>query len=219
MKKDLQKLSTMLGCLMVIATFGMNSAVAADLSKDGGLASTTQGQMDLAQAQGRATLTVEDMKTLLGVDSRDPSSQGTRKQEASASAHSIKVRLNKGEKARMAADLQKIEMERVRLESELQAELQGKVAKVRAERRQIQASRMNAAPGNEQNFSRQLFDSLLVEANLEARAQKSLADFDRKNAVSVEYVQAGSARQVEKIWIGSAVVWASAKTDSVLAAR
>jgi hypothetical protein len=211
MKKDLLMLSKKLGCLMVVATFGMNISVAHAVSNE--------SHTEVAQAQGRALLTVEDMKTLLGVDSRDPSSQGTRKQEATASAHPIHVSLNEGEKARVARDLSKIEIERVRIEAELQAQLDSKIATVRAERRQIQAQRLNAAGANEQKLSRQLFDSLLVEANLEARAKNTLADFDRKNAVSVDYVQAGNTRQVEKIWIGGAVVWSSPVSDKIIAAR
>lgn len=189
------------------------------LSSAQSLNAQAEGLQAEVPAQGRATLTTEDLQTLLGIKSRDPSSQvQMQEQDAVASAPIFNVNMTGEEKARIAKALSKLSVERAQLAQKLESEKAAQVKELRQQRRNIQISRTRTSEDNA-SLGQNLFSSLLAEANAEAGVDSALANFDQNNAVEIQFaVKADGSREVSVIKVGSQQVWADASM-SVVAAR
>jgi hypothetical protein len=200
MKKELQKTARLLSkAALVFATLS-----AAQLS----MASEAQGLQVEVPVHGRATLTVEDLQTLLGIQTRDPSSQAQmQQQDAVASAPIFQVQLSDAERKGVARIIQKLKMERMELAQKLEKEKADQVEKLRTERRKIQISRTRSSEENS-SLGQNLFVSLLAEANVEAGMDSALTDFDQKNGVEILFeVDTSGQRKVSAVKISGTTVW------------
>jgi hypothetical protein len=157
---------------------------------------------------GRAVLTAEDLKTLLGLSARDPSSQGLRlKQDALSGDHFFKIQISSSERARLTAQLSRIELARAKLESKLKSETETEIKKLRSERLKIQSGRTTSDEAQDLVLAQKLYSSLISETNLNAQAGEKLAAFDSEHQISIAYLQDGNNRMVSTIEIGQAPVW------------
>jgi hypothetical protein len=172
------------------------------------------GHSDVVGARGRATLTVEDLKTLLGVETRDPSSASRMEakvarseQEASDGAYRLIADLSANEKAKLASLIQKIEVEKAELLDRVEKDTKGKTAELRKSRRAIQVSRLGVGESRDSVLGKSLFESLLAEANLQARASNEVASFDSAHRIELDFEERAGARYVQTIHFGGKTVW------------
>jgi len=211
MKKDFQKVSGLLSKVaLVLVTLS---------AATGSFANEAQGLQAEVPAQGRASLTVEDLQTLLGLKTRDPSSQvAVQEQDVLATAPIFQVKMSAAEKALVSKAINSLKMERVKLAKKLEQEKASKVNELRAERRAIQISRTHSTDKNA-SLSQNLFSSLLAEANAEAGVESALSDFDQNNSVELQFaVSADGTRSVLAIKLGSKMLW-NGDSNSMLASR
>lgn len=152
--------------------------------------------MDGLVARG-AELTVTDLKTLLSIQASQEGSQ------------QFQIEASDTERAQLEQIVEQIESDRARfVESEKKA-TETQIAQLRAERRSIQGSRLNADGSGDKKLQKKLFDNLLAEANLKSRLEKRVADFDSERAIKLQYAQADNMRLVKSIAIGGETVWNS----------
>lgn len=211
MKKDFQKVSGLLSKVaLVLVTLS---------AATGSFANEAQGLQAEVPAHGRASLTVEDLQTLLGLKTRDPSSQvAEQQQDVAATAPIFQVKMSAGEKALVSQAINSLKMERVKLAKKLEQEKASKVNELRAERRAIQISRTHSTDKNA-SLSQNLFSSLLAEANAEAGVESALADFDQNNSVELQFaVSAEGTRSISAIKLGTKMLWNGA-SNSMIASR
>ncbi|MEO5666729.1 MAG: hypothetical protein ABIR96_01585 [Bdellovibrionota bacterium] len=212
MKKDFQKKAGLLSKVaLVLVSFSFAQA---------SFASQTQGLQAEVPAHGRANLTVEDLQTLLGLKTRDPSSQvQMQEQDVVASAPIFKFKMSGEEKARIAKAISSLGMERAQLAKKLEQAKMTQVEALRASRRKIQISRTRSVEGDS-SLSQNLFTSLLAEANAEAGVDSALSDFDQNNTVEVQFsANTEGSRSISAIKLGSKVLWSDAASDAMVASR
>ncbi len=161
-------------------------------------------------AQGRAFLTAEDLQTLLGIKSRDPSSQEAQQsQEVTAVAPSFYFSLSDSEKIEVTKVINRVRSERIKLEQELKTSSESEKAKLRNQRKQIQMSRIKAGEEGHTKLGRALFASLLAEANTEAGVQEALKNFDEKHQIEIQFVITETGNKIiAAIKLGRDMVWA-----------
>jgi len=212
MKTDFQR---NLGKVVALASLFVS------ISAFAGSESLTTDRLDAAGAHGRATLTVEDLKTLLGVDTRDPSSASRAgaqvarsNQDVSNGASKLLVKLSDQEKATMAKLIQQIEIQKAELVARVKNETDSKKAALRKSRQEIQHSRLAVGKDKDSALGKNLFESLLAEANLEAHASNSVVDFDVAHMIQLEFEERAEGRLVQNISFGGKTVW-SDKTFSI----
>jgi hypothetical protein len=212
MKKEFQKTAGLLSKVaLVLATLS-----AAQVT----FANEANGLQAEVPAQGRASLTVEDLQTLLGLKTRDPSSQvQMQEQDVLASAPTFQIKMTGEEKARISKAISTLRMERVALAKKLEKSKAEEVNELRAKRRNIQISRTRSSE-EDSSLGQNLFSSLLAEANAEAGVGSALSDFDHNNAVEIQFAaQADGSREVSAIKLGNRVVWTETLNNSVVASR
>jgi hypothetical protein len=164
---------------------------------------------------GRANLTVEDLKTLLGQSARDPSSQAwAQEQDVTAPANPLKITLDSSSARRLARVLAELEIKRIEFERKVMQESEAEIEKLRDARKKIQNSRMSSSEAKDGKLSRELFDSFLSEANSKARIEKALREFDQEHMVSIDFVENADSKSVEKIFIGGEMAWSAAEQRS-----
>jgi|GEM_PF-2363859 len=222
MKTDLQKMIGDLSKVALVAGF-LFSALASSQCFATGTSTEAEQVMELqaeVPAQGRATLTAEDLQTLLGLKSRDPSSKGlNQKQDVSDSAATFNVSISSKEKARIIHALRELEIERSAYKTELEDLRAAEINTLRDTRRKIQLSRTHAVK-EDTRLGRDLFNSLLAEANAEASVEESLKQFDAENAIEIQFsLSKQGERAVAAIKLGSKLVWETQQGDSMLAKR
>lgn len=205
-KTELRVSRAMLSVAVVAAIFAQSPKASAS-SKDGAALPVQQVQQDAA-AQGRAYLTIEDLKTLLGMTARDPSAVESRSnKEASTGSYSFIVSLSAQEKVALENKIHKIEAQRAELSSKVEKEVAVQKADLKQQRRALQVSRLGAGQKNDETLGRSIFESVLKEANVEARLTSALEDFDNSHLVNIDFHAMDDARVVETIAIGETTVW------------
>jgi hypothetical protein len=224
MKKDPQKIVRNLSKLALVGGF-LFSAQYTEQSFAMDAKETIQELQVEVPAQGRATLTVEDLQTLLGLKARDPSSKGlTQTQDVAGSAATFHISLfhialTNQEKARVIQALRQLKIERSRYQKEVEVLSQAEINTLRAQRRQIQLSRTHALK-EDAKLGRDLFDSLLSEANAKASAEEAMKEFDRTHSIEIQYTtSANGERNVGAIKVGSKLIWETFNTESMVAQR
>jgi hypothetical protein len=101
-------------------------------------------------------------------------------------------------------------MKRADLEEELRNSSLEKKAQLREKRRNIQLSRVKTGEEGHQRLGRQLFSSLLAEANAEARVDAALKAFDQQHSVEIQFVVSPEGqKEISAIKIGTDTVWTS----------
>lgn len=212
MKKDFQsivgnlsKVALAAGILFSAQSFAMKAEQVLELQAE-------------VPAQGRATLTVEDLQTLLGLKSRDPSSKGlNQQQDVVDSAATFNMSISEKEKGRIIREISKLSIKRDQLMNELSANADAEVNSLRQKRRAIQLSRTRAA-SDDTKFGRQLFSSLLAESNAKASVNEALKEFDRTHAIEIQYsLNSDGQRNVAAIKLGTQLVWQNTNSDQMLA--
>ncbi len=203
---DLQKIVTkaLLGGIITVTSIAQVWAV--DASKDGASVPV--------MTRGRAVLKVDDLKTLIGFEGRDPSSN--HKREAIEANHSIVLKLNESEKKSLRGKIQAIEMQRLKLEQKLEKMALVEKTKIREKRKQIQLSRISAKSDVDSSLAKGLYKNILEESNLTARHAQVLETFDATHVASVDYTEVSGKRHVNGIAIGSKQVWAAARAQMPL---
>jgi hypothetical protein len=159
---------------------------------------------------GRASLTVEDLKTLLGRKTRDPSSQaGAVKKDVTVPANPLKLTLDSHSVRKLARTLAELEMKRIQFEEQVTTDATNEIEKIRQERRKIQTSRISSTANRDPKLSRDLFDSFLSEANFKAKIEAALRQFDEQHMISIEFLEGADAKTIEAIYIGDQLAWSS----------
>ena len=212
MKKDFQKASGLLSKVALVLVVVSSAQI---------FANQTEGLQAEVPAQGRATLTTEDLQTLLGIKTRDPSSseEQMQEQEALASAPTFDVKISGEEKARIAKALSKVSVERAKLAQKLEEQKAAQVKELRKQRRNIQISRTRSS-NDTTALGQNLFTSLLAEANAEAGVDSALNNFDQNNAVEIQFVvKSDGSREILVIKLGAEFVWNQNASNSMLATR
>ena len=173
------------------------------------------------QAQvGRASLTVDDMKTLLGRETRDPSNEaGTVQTDVAVPANPLKLTLDSKSARKLARTLAELELKRIELEDKLGAESKVEVEKLREARRTIQTSRISSASEKDPQLSRDLFDSFLSEANSKVKIQEALQHFDEQHMITIEFVEANSSKSIEAIYVGEELAWSKVTGNAQVARK
>ena len=211
MKKELQKATLAWAVASVLACGSQLSQ--AQLSSTEGAHSAT--------AKGRAVLTVEDLKTLLGLKTRDPSSASAThsqlNQDDSAGMYSLNIQLSSVERARLTKKVSEIEAAREQLVAKTDQEVAKKKTEIRAKRHKIQSSRTSSAGVSELAASKKLFESLIQEGNLETIKARKLAEFNSANVFVVEFEDSISGREVQSISVGQSKVWTNSSHAKVAA--
>jgi hypothetical protein len=173
------------------------------------------------QAQiGRASLTVEDMKTLLGRKTRDPSNEaGTVKTDVAVPANPLKLTLDSKSVRKLARSLAELEMKRIQLEDKLGEEAKLEIEKLRDARRTIQTSRISSAAEKDPQLSRDLFDSFLSEANSKVKIEEALQQFDEQHMITIEFAENADAKSIEAIYVGDELAWSSNRRNAEVAKK
>jgi len=212
MKKDFQKAAGILSKVALVLA-GLSVAQAS-------FANQAQGLQAEVPAHGRATLTIEDLQTLLGLKTRDPSSQAQMQaQDVLASAPIFQLEMTSEEKARIARELAALKIKRAALAQTLEEQKMAQVNELRAQRRNIQISRTRSGK-EDSSLGKNLFSSLLAEANAEAGVETALSEFDQKNTVEVQYsVSSEGSRSVSAIKLGAKTLWAGVDLPASAIAR
>ncbi len=207
MKKELLK-ARKLG-LLALAFASFSSSQAADSSKDGAHS---------ASVQGRAVFSVEDVKTLLSLGARDPSSDASldhrSKQDVSNGA--FLLNLSSAEKAELSQRVNKIEKARAELVAKSAKTIAGSKDSIRAKRREIQVQRMNSTSEQaDRALSQRLFSNLVQESNAQVVQERALSDFDRENSFVFEFEELGGTRFVKQIKVSTKIVWLAQPTATL----
>ena len=162
--------------------------------------------------RGKATLLPEDLKTLIGLKPRNPSSE---EETAGLSPNdlSFQVELSAQELVRVKKILAKLDRQRSALQNRLSSESEQQKETIRSKRRAVQLARTSGT--QESSLGKALFENLLDEANLEAKNEQQLSDFDSQNSITVEYFQRGEVKLVDQITIGQQVAWSRAARSAL----
>lgn len=212
-KKDLRSMNRLLSA---VAVLGLALAPQAFAGSMDGASSLQQVQQEAA-AQGRAFLTIEDLKTLLGMTARDPSAVDSRTNtESSSGSYNYAVNLSKVERQALVRSIRKIEVQRAMLAAQVNKELALKKAELKKSRRDVQMAR---AKSSDESMGAALFESFLNEANVEARLTAQLREFDDQHLVNIDFQDVEGQRFVQNIAIGEDTVWAQAAAKSRIAKR
>ncbi len=159
---------------------------------------------------GRASLTVEDLKTLLGQSTRDPSSQdGEQKQDVTAPSNPLKITLDRASARRLARVLAELEIKRIDFERKVTGESEAEIERLRSERTKIQTSRLSSTESKDAKLSRDLFDSFLSEANSKAKIEDAMLQFDQAHLVSIDFLETEEYKSVQTIYIGEDLAWSA----------
>lgn len=186
-------------------------------------------QAQTAVQDGHAYLMVEDFKTLLGAFPRDPSSEAKlvelaatpSTQDGVEGGRALQIRLVGGEVARLRKEIRSLEIQRGQLAAKLAQETDAKKVALRNERRALQAARLSARSDRDATLGKSLFESLLQEANLDARVQRELAAFDEAHAIEVSFREDRGVKLVNSVRIADEIVWSrnTARSATTVAAR
>lgn len=208
MKTEFQNLKTRKVTKILGACFLLAGCLSAMSTEAQSMDAQTSAEIAIP-TQGRALLTAEGLQTLLGIKSRDPSSRGAESsQEVTAPAASFKYALSNAEIKQIATTLNEIRMDRAILEDKLRKEAEEKTEALRKKRKQIQLSRVKSGEKGHQQLGRQLFASLLAEANHEASVEAALKNFDNTHRVEIQYVQSTEGeKEILAIRVGRDTVW------------
>jgi hypothetical protein len=217
MKMDLQNVpSGKIGkgflSLLVAVWAGSSPLVHAKASKDGSpSAKSTQVLLtDDIGNQGRAVLSVRDLKELISMRDRGPSSRSAKESQGPQSllgANLFLFKMSKTETHKLWKKIVAIETEREALVAKLSSDLSSRKEKLRTDRRKIQASRLTAREQSDQMLGKKLYESILEESNLDAQRDQALARFDEQNSVSLDFVEHNGQRTVEAIHVGDSRIW------------
>lgn len=164
-----------------------------------------------ASGPTRALLMVEDLKTLLGLGSRDPSSRtSSLEQDApAAQAAFFSINISQVEKGRLSRKIAQIENKRSILKQRLEKQLATKRAQLQVQRRELQVQRISTDNSRDTELAKRLFNSLIEEANLEATLTRELNDFDVSHKIQIEYLEDSGTRRVTILRMGSNTLWAA----------
>ena len=171
-------------------------------------------------AQGRAFLTAEDLQTLLGIKSRDPSSkEAGQSQDVTVSAPSFYFSLSASEKTQVARVISKVRMDRTKLEKNLKEKSKTTKQALRNKRKSIQLSRVKTGENGHNKLGRDLFASLLAEANAEAGVEAALKNFDERHQIEIQFIidEAGQ-KTIAAIKLGREIVWSDARIKNAFVA-
>ncbi|MBS1985536.1 MAG: hypothetical protein JST16_15340 [Bdellovibrionales bacterium] len=206
-KKELRFNGLSIVMIAAVAVLAQSNLAMAG-SKDG--ASLGQQVQQEAAAQGRALLTIEDLKTLLGMGARDPSAVGTSRlsKDSQLGSYDFAMKLSAEEKKTLAHHIQVTELKRAELVARLEKDARVKKEEVRKQRRAVQAQRIGSAGNSDEALSMQLFDSILEESNLDSKVAREVANFDEAHMVALNFEATRGSRIVNAIEIGSKQVWA-----------
>ena len=217
MKNGFSKLAVRALALASV-TVVCQASIAGDSFKDGTLPTAVSGHTSNAAGHsGRAQLRIEDLKTLLGLSTCDPSSADApsdRKEAVDGLPHFF-LSLSKYESNALSRKVHSVEAARSMLQAQVLKETELKKMELRKARREIQMSRMSAQPDKEAALGKALYESILAESNLEAQLKTRLEAFDASNAILLEFVELSGSRHIEAIHIGSTQVWSSDSNLSV----
>jgi len=171
-----------------------------------------------AFSQGRALFTAEDMRALLGLEARLPSSLDgvtpPKEQEAPGAWNPMDLSLSPPQRQELERRIRAVENNRVRLEAQTSKKAQTQTAALKVERQNIQGARITA---DSAALGKQLFNNVLKQANVEASAARELADFDRHNAFIIEFQVSPvtGVRTAQSIMLGQHVVWTAGGSGKI----
>lgn len=203
---------------------GRKAAVAAVfaalLSAHRAFASSTDGApsptiRQEAGAQGRAFITVDDLKTLLGLVARDPSAVESRSnKDESTDSFDFILALSPSQKKALANSIRRIEVKRAEVASLVEKQAAEQRQELRQKRRSLQLSRLSSSSKKDSEIGQNLFESVLSEANNEARAAQELERFDAEHVVAIDFHTVDSTRVAQAISIGDSMIWNAARVAS-----
>jgi hypothetical protein len=177
------------------------------------------GTQDESRAQwGRALLNVEDLKTLLNLKDRDPSSAESangkpEKQEVSQVSPFSKLALNSRERQRLTQQLSQILKGRMEIETAWAKRRSDQAVALKAERRQLQLARTSADADHDAELARGLYKNLIAENALRHAEAQAIESYDQANQLWVDFRMEGSTRFIEAIYRGSDTLWAAQSTS------
>ncbi len=201
MKKELQKA---LRVLAVVVTLGGNQISFAQSSTEGAHS---------APAKGRAVFSVEDLKTLLSLNTRDPSSSSATHthlgQEAQGEMYSLNIQMSDMEKARLSKKVSEIEAAKIQLVAQTETEITKKKTDIRKQRKTIQSDRTSGSTAADASMSKKLFENLIQEANLDTVKARRISEFNAANVFVIDYQEVNGERSVQTISVGQNTVWSN----------
>jgi hypothetical protein len=165
----------------------------------------------------KATLTLEDLKILLGLQSRGPNAVVTADASAPATlpAFDFTLNLSAGEKTRLERFVRMTEKSRRELADQLTNTSKKEVTDIRESRRKLHLSRMSSSGSADEALSRSLFESLLQESNIDARNAKALEAFDADHIVMLQFNEIDGAKVVAAITMGEQTLWSSTPSTRI----
>jgi hypothetical protein len=219
MKKNFQKLAGLFG---MIGLLRFQVSVANADSMDGvnanAVVEKNVSAMDSdagSSMNGRVLLTLNDLRTLLGLNNlRDPSDiqskERLNQEDSNASQVHFYVKLSSSERAKLTRKLAIIQRERNALVQNLNANTHSKKAELRKKRKSIQVSRLSTKTSDEDvKLGMSLYETFIMESNTDAERSQKLADFDKKHLVTLDYIQVAGNKKVNNIFIGEAQIWSN----------
>lgn len=189
-KMDLRAL-TMVG---LCAIFAVSSTFVSAQSR------STEGATH-ASAHGRAVFALEDVKVILGLKDRVPSSE----QEAEALG-ALNMKISPAHRKELTKQVKAIEKARQKLESSLNKDAAKRKEAIRKDRLSIQQSRLSSKTDNDIALGKNLFRNLLAEGNLAGQVAQKLSAFDNNHLFVIDYTEMAGTKSIRSIAIGKNVV-------------
>lgn len=204
MKKDLQKLAIVtLAALIGVTT---RSAFSQENNHE---------TSPMALQEGKAMLAVDDLKVLLGLPSRIPSSGESTDAPATNAGNSIDsykfaLKMDPSSKRTLSAKISHTEMERTKESAQAEKELSVEKEKLKKQRHSLQMRRIQT---DNQEIQKELFENLLAEANLKAKHQQKLAALAQKHAVTITFLEMNGEKVINSVEMAGMVLWSKNAAD------
>lgn len=165
---------------------------------------------------GRAEMSMEDFKTLLGFDSRDTS--GNRlNQDDDSGAFLPSLKLNSEEKEVLLKLVLRYEQNKEKLYKQNTSASHKAKKELAEKRRHIQLQRLSSSGRQDEKLGKALYMNLIKEANINAQNNQKIEAFENDNKVYFSFNQIRGQKIVSKISVGSKVVWSYQASGRMLA--
>ncbi len=152
----------------------------------------------------KATVSLHDLKLILDLSGRTPTAQDV--EINTKQNFTMNINISARDRQSLHKLLVKLDSERVKLEQEIAQEQEKTKSEIAQKRKQIQARRISGSQ-SDSLIAQELFNSVLAEANMKARAQKALEEFDNDNQIALQLIETNGSKTIAMIQIGNDVVW------------
>jgi hypothetical protein len=161
--------------------------------------------MESSHAQGRIFISVNDFQKIVGGTERNLSSNAQDVQNSSNSVAALKS-MNSEDKASLYKKVLPLAKNEAKALSSVLADLNTKLAAIKAERKQLQVARLNQSKDSAKTQEK-LFTNLLEESNLEAKIAEAKRQIEESNILVMEFKRIGQTTQLVSVQHGNKALW------------